>query len=99
MKTYFGKYTKKLKPGNDNETKDYQKVCTSCHCKLWWVICDCAGVCSHGNESDSIFSAHAYKAYSDFKSGRIKLKCDAARENGISIHNFYLYRKAMGFIK
>lgn len=89
----------RLKPANDNEINGYQTVCTSCYCKPWWVICDAAGVCSHGKESDCWFNAYAYKAYSDFKSGRIKIKCDAARENGISIHEFWLYRKAMGFIK
>lgn len=89
----------RLKPDNDNEPKDYQEVCTSRHCKPWWVICNAAGVCSHGNESDCWFNACAYRAYSDFISGRVKTKCDAARKNGISIREFLLYRKAMGFIK
>lgn len=89
----------RLKPDNDNEPNGYQTVCTSCYCKPWWVVCDFAGFCPHGNESDCWFNEYAYKAYSDFKSGRIKTECDASRENGISVREFLLYRKAIGFIK
>lgn len=89
----------KLQANNDNkEQLVYAEVCTSCYCKPRWTLCDAAGVCSHGKESDAVFNALAYRAFSDFKSGRIKLLSEAAKANGISVHDFYRYRKARGLI-
>lgn len=88
----------KLKPDNDNNEQECLEVCTSCYCKPRWTVCDYAGVCSHGKESDCLFNALAYRALADYQSGRIKLVSDAAQENGISIRDFYRYRKARGLI-
>lgn len=79
---------------NDNENLQLEMICTSCHCHPFWAVCEWSPLCPHAGKDDHDLSVKGYLACKDMKDG--KSNSDAAKAHGISVHDFFLYRKAIG---
>lgn len=65
-----------------------------------WNECGWITICPHSTNKDEDFdfSIRAHEALCGLLEGKYATKADAARAHGISIRNFYLYRKTCGYI-
>lgn len=84
----------KLIADNDNENCQLEMICTSCYCHSHWAVCEWSPLCQHAGDDDFDLSVNGYLAYKDMKDG--KSKSNAAKTHKLSIHDFFLYRKARG---
>lgn len=82
--------------------KDVLKIVCRCgYCTKEWRTCEFVPVCPHNDqiEKDISFSISAHDAMTDMFAGKFRVKIDAARAHDLNKTEFYLYRKACGYIE
>ena len=65
-------------------------------CHQCWQECEHVPICPHARLDDYSFSINASLALDNLNNG--KSKTDCAKAHGISVREFYLYRKAINEI-